>query len=87
MEEGVEWTNLNKKGLQPEVENVFFTHGEHDPWRAVGLASDLNESSPVVILSGYSHSQDLYSISDSDSQQLKDTKLRIRNKIRDILGL
>lgn len=52
MEEAMELTNLNKNGTEPDVQNVFFTHGEHDPWRVVGVQPEFNEISPVVVLTG-----------------------------------
>lgn len=30
-------TNQLFGGLEPNVENVYFTHGQLDPWRAMGI--------------------------------------------------
>lgn len=32
-----EGTNLVFGGLEPQVENVYMTHGQLDPWRAAGI--------------------------------------------------
>jgi hypothetical protein len=37
-------------GLHPNVRNVFFTHGDMDPLRSLGVTEDLNEYSPAVII-------------------------------------
>lgn len=39
-------------GLQINVTNVIFTHGDRDPLRALGIQNDPNESSPVFIVPG-----------------------------------
>lgn len=36
--------------MNPEVTNVFFTQGQLDPWRPMGLQEDLNSQSPVVVI-------------------------------------
>lgn len=78
---------MKRNGLQPEVENVFFTHGDLDPWLRAGVTQDVNETSPVVIFTGYSHSKDLYSISDADSEQMQETKMRIQEAVRNATGI
>jgi Serine carboxypeptidase S28 len=37
-------------GKKPNVNNVYSTHGQFDPWRPLGVQEDINESSPTVIL-------------------------------------
>lgn len=39
-------------GMNPEVTNVYFTHGSIDPWRVMGIQTDLNERSPAVVIPG-----------------------------------
>lgn len=41
-------------GLNPAVTNVIITHGELDPWRAMGIQKNLNRLSPVIIIPGKS---------------------------------
>lgn len=36
--------------MNPAVTNVFFTQGQLDPWRPMGLQEDLNEHSPTVVI-------------------------------------
>lgn len=35
----IDQTNAVFGGLKPEVENVYITHGQLDPWRAMGIQS------------------------------------------------
>lgn len=80
-------TNNRHNGFVPEVENVFFTHGEHDPWRPMGVQEDLKESAPAVVLRGHAHCQDLNSISDSDTEQMRNTKLQVTAAVRKWLNM
>ena len=36
----IDQTNHQFGGLKPEVENVYITHGQLDPWRAMGIQSE-----------------------------------------------
>lgn len=38
--------------LNPDVTYVLFTQGELDPWRTVGVQTDLNENSPAFVIKG-----------------------------------
>lgn len=51
MDETIAKTNVFYGGLDPSVHNVFFTHGEMDPRRSLGPSVDINEHSPVVVMS------------------------------------
>lgn len=51
MEASIAETNQLFGGLDPKVYRVFFTHGEMDPRRNLGPSEDLNENSPVVVMS------------------------------------
>lgn len=51
MDETIAKTNVFYGGLDPSVHNVFFTHGEMDPRRSLGPSEDINEHSPVVVMS------------------------------------
>lgn len=46
----VDRTNVIYGELNPSVRNVYSTHGQLDPWRAMGVQEDINEFSPTVIL-------------------------------------
>lgn len=43
-------TNALYGATEPNVTNVYFTHGELDSWRAIGRQTDLNEHAPAVII-------------------------------------
>lgn len=82
-----EGVNAVHNGLNLNVTNVFSTHGQIDPWRPLGVQVDINEESPTVVLEGFSHCQDLFSIGSWDSEQMVETKLRITDSVRMWLGL
>lgn len=76
--------NVAHGGLRPEVTNVVFTHGELDPWRTIGVLEDLRDDgrAPAIVIGGASQAQDLSALSENDSQELLDAKLRIKALIR-----
>jgi Serine carboxypeptidase S28 len=43
-------TNIIYGEMSPNVRNVYSTHGELDPWRAMGVQKDINVHSPTFIL-------------------------------------
>lgn len=50
MNDNVHRTNVIYGGMNPAVTNVFFTQGQLDPWRPMGIQEDLNPSSPAVVI-------------------------------------
>lgn len=48
--ETVERKNTIYGSLQPNVRNVYSTHGQLDPWRPMGVQKDINEFSQTFIL-------------------------------------
>lgn len=44
-------TNVFYGGLNPEIDNVFLTHGEMDPRRSLGPSQDITPNSPVIVMS------------------------------------
>ncbi|XP_018335687.1 putative serine protease K12H4.7 [Agrilus planipennis] len=78
---GIERTNLFYGSIEPEVTRLITCHGTGDPWYKMGLLNDLNENAITILVNGTSHSADLYSIRDSDSDELKQAKIRIMNTI------
>lgn len=50
MKETISKTNVFYGGLDPQIDNVFFTHGEMDPRRSLGPSEDINIYSPVVVM-------------------------------------
>lgn len=60
MEANVARKNVKYGGLNPQVNNVYFTHGSIDPWRTMGIQTDLNDRSPAdVIPGGYNQGSSL----------------------------
>ncbi|XP_059621345.1 putative serine protease K12H4.7 [Phlebotomus argentipes] len=75
-------TNQNNNGLNPIITNVYSTHGQLDPWRPMGVQTDVNSFAPTVVIPMASHCADLYSISDDDSPEMLASKLRIASLVR-----
>uniref|UniRef100_A0A1B0CT00 Prolylcarboxypeptidase n=1 Tax=Lutzomyia longipalpis TaxID=7200 RepID=A0A1B0CT00_LUTLO len=69
-------TNLNNNGLNPVITNVYSTHGQLDPWRPMGVQTNVNSFAPVVVIPGASHCMDLYSISPTDTPEMIASKQR-----------
>uniref|UniRef100_A0A1Q3FJA3 Putative thymus-specific serine protease n=1 Tax=Culex tarsalis TaxID=7177 RepID=A0A1Q3FJA3_CULTA len=82
MHDNVARTNTIYGHMSPGVSNVFFTHGQLDPWRPMGLQQDLNEHSPAVVIPLASHCADLHSISDADSTEMRAAKEQISTLVR-----
>ncbi|KAF4517838.1 hypothetical protein B566_EDAN008780 [Ephemera danica] len=78
---GIDRTNLQNGGLNPDVSRVLYVHGSLDPWHALGIQSDLNADSPVVMIAGESHCRDIGTPNPMDSQALKDARIQIDNII------
>ena len=70
-------TNIEYGGFQPSVSNVVFVHGSIDPWHAMGVLEDLNESAPSIYIPGTSHCADMYPDTPSDPEELTAARLRI----------
>ncbi|XP_046606656.1 thymus-specific serine protease-like [Neodiprion virginianus] len=81
LDSAVTRTNIVYGGLKPEVTNVIFTNGDLDPWHALSVLEDLNESSPAILVMGTSHCQDLYSDLSTDSAEMTAAKARVRELV------
>ncbi|XP_034112359.2 putative serine protease K12H4.7 [Drosophila albomicans] len=57
---------------------VIFTHGQLDPWRALGQ----QHGNQAIVLSGYSHVEDLTSINVRDTVSMNLAKLRVMSFLR-----
>ncbi|CAB3371971.1 Hypothetical predicted protein [Cloeon dipterum] len=79
---GVDRTNLEYGGLNPDVTRVLYTHGSLDPWHALGRETDLSPESPVILIAGHSHCRDIGSPSSTDSADL----INARNRVIQIIG-
>lgn len=73
-----EETNKYFGGLDPDTSNVYFTHGQLDPWRAMGL----QEEGKATIIPEHAHCTDFASISSSDSKEMKASKEKIAELVR-----
>ena len=56
-----------------------------DPWRVAGIQADLNPDLPATVIEEYSHSIDWFSISEYDTNQMKEVKNRVKQLVK--LGL
>lgn len=52
MEEYIDRHNTVYGALNPDITYVLFTQGELDPWRTIGVQTDLNENSPAFVIKG-----------------------------------
>lgn len=81
IERNVLRSNIRRGGFNLAVTNVYFTHGELDPWHPNGVLEDLNESSPVTILPLSSHVSDLGQIVSYDSSEMIASKKKVRQLV------
>lgn len=74
--------------LRPDVTRVFITHGSVDPWHRMGILTALNTQTPVAIIPGASHCNDLSAINfQKDTKEMLYTKVTIRNLVKSWLNL
>ncbi|XP_011185032.2 putative serine protease K12H4.7 [Zeugodacus cucurbitae] len=80
----VKQTNSHFGGLTAGTvlqQRVIFTHGQLDPWRAVGLQRGKN----VINIADYSHTADLDSIDFADTVEMNVAKLKVAAFLRSVL--
>lgn len=77
IENKIQDTNSFFKGLDPGVDNVYFTHGQLDPWRNAGLQA----IGGSTIIPNYGHCKDFGSINARDSAEMRDSKVAIAELI------
>ncbi|CAG2101392.1 unnamed protein product [Medioppia subpectinata] len=82
---GIHRTNAYYGGLKPNVTNVVFPNGSLDPWHALSVLKDLNNSTKAVMIENYSHGGDMYGSSPSDTQSLKNAQKLIEQQIAEYL--
>lgn len=66
-------TNESFGGMNPDVENVYMTHGALDPWHPMGHGEEEGAS----MIPRASHCSDFGSISSSDSAEMRASKERL----------
>ncbi|XP_046804332.1 putative serine protease K12H4.7 isoform X2 [Lucilia cuprina] len=81
IENQVKKTNEFFGGLQLEVENVYMTHGQLDPWRAMGI----QEEGKATIIPMRAHCKDFGSITDKDNEELKASKIKLKELVKEWL--
>ncbi|XP_061386785.1 putative serine protease K12H4.7 [Musca vetustissima] len=74
-------TNEDFGGMNPEVENVYMTHGALDPWSAMGHGLEQGAS----VIPRASHCADFGSISSADSPEMRASKERLLELVREWL--
>jgi len=87
VERNVLRSNVRFGGFNPQVTNVYFTHGQLDPWHPMGVLEDVNDSSPVTMLPLAAHVSDLGAISTNDSPEMRLSKEQVRLLIHQWLGV
>uniref|UniRef100_A0A1L8EII6 Putative serine protease n=1 Tax=Haematobia irritans TaxID=7368 RepID=A0A1L8EII6_HAEIR len=78
----IDETNEFFGGLNPEVENIYMTHGSLDPWNPMGHG----ELQGAVMLPNASHCADVGSISALDSPEMRKSKERLGELVRQWLS-
>ncbi|KAL5290289.1 hypothetical protein ACFFRR_009935 [Megaselia abdita] len=76
--ENIAATNEFFGALNPGTDNVYFTHGQLDPWRAMGL----QEEGKATVIPEHAHCMDFGSISDSDTAEMKASKVKVAELVR-----
>lgn len=75
-------TNEYFGGMNPEVENVYMTHGALDPWSPMGHG----ELEGATVIPEASHCADFGSISSADSAEMKASKEKISKLVAEWLA-
>lgn len=77
----VENTNKDFGGLNPNVKNVYITHGQLDPWSSMGI----RDPAQATVIPLYAHCKDFGSISLLDTAEMRASKLKIAKLVREWL--
>uniref|UniRef100_A0A1I8PJZ8 Serine protease K12H4.7 n=1 Tax=Stomoxys calcitrans TaxID=35570 RepID=A0A1I8PJZ8_STOCA len=75
-------TNQSFGGMNPEVENIYMTHGGLDPWNPMGHGVEQGAS----VIPRASHCADFGSISNADSPEMRESKERLVELVREWLA-
>lgn len=82
VERNIARTNVRYGGFDLSLTNVYFTHGDLDPWHPMGILEDLNEDTPVRVIPFAAHCADLGSISSGDSDDMRASKEKVHELVR-----
>ncbi|XP_017103303.2 thymus-specific serine protease [Drosophila bipectinata] len=75
-------TNVDFGGLEPGVENVYMTHGALDPWNPMGHGV----AEGATVIANASHCSDFGSIRSTDSAELRASKEKLAELVREWLA-
>ncbi|CAG2118341.1 unnamed protein product, partial [Medioppia subpectinata] len=70
VQKAISQTNAYYGARKPNVTNVVFPNGSLDPWHALSVLKDLNNSTKAVMIDGGSHCKDMYASSPSETETL-----------------
>ncbi|XP_059621344.1 putative serine protease K12H4.7 [Phlebotomus argentipes] len=87
IDNNVNTTNLHHNGMKPNITNVYSTHGHLDPWKRMGVQTDVNAESPAFVIPLASHCADLHSVSKDDSTEMLETKKRTTTLVKQWLDI
>lgn len=82
IEANVAQTNIDFGGMEPNVENVYMTHGELDPWNPIGHGV----AEGATVITDASHCSDFSSVNTSSNLEMRNSKLRIAELVREWLA-
>ncbi|XP_054156706.1 putative serine protease K12H4.7 [Oppia nitens] len=81
IKKAVDKFNAGYGGFKPNVTNVVFPNGSVDPWHALSVLNDLNNSTRAVYINGTSHGSDMVQTKPTDPQVLTDARLAIEKQL------
>ncbi|CAG2120605.1 unnamed protein product, partial [Medioppia subpectinata] len=85
VQKAIDQTNSYYGGFKPNVTNVVFPNGSLDPWHALSVLKDLNNSTKAVMIEGKAHCGDMYASSPSETESLKSAHKLIEQQIGEYL--
>lgn len=74
--------NVRFGRLNPNVSNVLFTNGEVNKYFSFTVQEDLSETVQAINIPGHLTGEEMFTISENDSEVLRQTKQRIQTTIR-----
>ncbi|CAG2108608.1 unnamed protein product [Medioppia subpectinata] len=85
IQKSVDRTNAYYGGLKPKVTNVVFPNGSLDPYHALSVLHDLNNSTKAVVIENYSHGGDMWGSTPKDTQSLRNAHKLIEQQIAEYI--
>lgn len=78
--------NLLYGSFKPTASNVYYSHGQVDPWSAMGVDEDVSSSAPVTVIPLVAHCADMGSINANDGPEMLESKQRVVKLAGEWLG-